>query len=39
MNFADGYISFLNKAKTEREFIKEAEKMVNIYYLKELNMI
>ena len=25
--------------KEEKEFIKEAEKMVNIYYLKELNMI
>ena len=25
--------------KEEKEFIKEAEKMVNIYYLKKLNMI
>ncbi len=28
MSFAEGYIAFLNKAKTEREFIKEAKKLL-----------
>lgn len=28
-NYAKGYINFLNKAKTEREFIKEAVKLAN----------
>lgn len=28
-----------SEIKEEKEFIKEAEKMVNIYYLKKINMI
>lgn len=36
MEFSNGYINFLNKGKTEREFITEAIKMARNYGFKDL---
>ena len=39
MEFAEGYIAFLNMAKTEREFIKEAKKVLLDNGFKDLNEV
>ena len=39
MDFAEGYIAFLNIAKTEREFIKEARKLLLMHGFKDLNEV
>ena len=35
--FAQGYMNFLNKAKTEREFVKEAKKIADLNGFKDLS--